>query len=931
MANGALNLGFVVNWTEKNAGVARKIGDTLKGIQAQDQVRMLRQTNQMGSFGGALAGAAIGGLVLKKSFDFAKAGGDFTREMKFVEVSTGASASKLKEMRKEAFALAKEMPVSAMESAQSLYTIGQAGFDASESLKLLKPIQTFTALSHGELDAAKSASIMSATMRIWNMDASKATEITDVLASTVNATRMDFKDLPLMLSGAARGVAAAGFSFKESMTAMGLIRNIIPTAERAATAFGTFAERLNDTKARALLLGQHIDVLDKKTGKKRDASAIIGDLARVTSAMGEDQASQFMQSVFKARASSGINALMLQLRQGRTDDGQFRKGAELWQFMADKIGKGGTAAKFLEAATDNYAGATGRLGKAWDNLAVSFGESFGEIFKGPVDFMTKAVIGITDFWESLPGPIKSVASQILTIGSSVLFVAGTIKIMSLAWGLMKTVMGATSLMGMIFSPIVLGIGGVIALLYAFKRSMDLNVGGAGMTMMHFMERVATVTDGVFQMVAAGRITGDTAQKLIDDMAGGGGLLDTVLAIGGAIERVVNFFRGIGRGFDAIVQSSTAFRELGDSFHHLLEAMGLIAKHDPENAADKWLKMGSAGETVGRILGKLADIIATGLSVSFEVFAGIISQFRAYWPELKGAFGGLSLAVGFFSEQVGGMLTVITGVPADMNKATNGSRGFGEDLGGFLANAVIITTKLLGGFVAVLGMVVRGLSLVIGMVKITGMGLSLFAQAIYDVFMTILDGIGLFFAKLISEVVVNIEKVKSAYHMIAFLKADMLGDKEGAAKEAAAVIASQTKIYRQERHVKAIALEQSNAGDQRRLGMERTSEGISKTWDAMFGGDANNPKKKGFYQAPVEMMPAYAQQAQMNRSLSPTEWAAAVASQNKSALEKVNVNVNLVAKAEMDGQTLMTLHAKQSSIAGANDMSSPGGGENAYTD
>lgn len=630
MALNNLGLGFLLTAKDLASGV---IGQVRNGV-VQLQVTSQNATNNMSTMFRSMAQGAIlagGGFIgLKASMSLAKTSGEFTREMAFVRKATEANSDEFKQMHQAAFDIGKDMPVTALEAAKSLYTIGQAGFDAAQSLALLRPVETFKVLSHGELDAAKSASIMAAAIRIWGKDAKDATGITDTFAAAVNTTRMDFKDLPLMLAGGARAAAAAGFGFKESILAMGMIRNVIPTAERAATAFGTFAERLNDTKSVALLTAAGVQVLNKKTHEKNNVRDIIGSLVDVTSAMKTaNEASVFVQKTFKTRASSGLNALILQLRQGRMDQGVFRKGRELWDYMQAKGSKGGTAAEFLAAATQNYAGSLDKLHTSWENAKVAFGEAFEDVWSPIVRGVTKSIQFLQDAWLALPMPIRRFVAALLTAVSAILFVAGTVKIISVGFALLTMVLGALeiTLGGMVLTILpILGIFAMLgAVIYAFVVASNHNLGGLATNFGTFVGKIKLFWEGLTELFEYGGFREALYRQLATPQ--NAGLMQFILNVWHWIGRMQQAFIGMGDGFNATIDRlGPVFSQLEKAFIKLGEALGL-GGHDVAENREQWASWYRVGYFIGEFIGFLSAVIVSVLGYAISYGTGLVYSFK----------------------------------------------------------------------------------------------------------------------------------------------------------------------------------------------------------------------------------------------------------------------------------------------------------------
>lgn len=170
-----------------------------------------------------LAGVAVLGAfnaVVTNSISFAV---QFEQELKNIQLITQANTAEMTSLVGSVTDLATRFQYSASELGQALVILGQAGFDAVESLQLLPNI---TALATATMTTlAVAADITTTAVEAFNVPVEESGKLVNSLAAMTIESKLDLEKLGTTFNYVAETASAAGLSVDETGTAMGLMSN----------------------------------------------------------------------------------------------------------------------------------------------------------------------------------------------------------------------------------------------------------------------------------------------------------------------------------------------------------------------------------------------------------------------------------------------------------------------------------------------------------------------------------------------------------------------------------------------------------------------------------------------------------------------------------------------------------------------------------
>lgn len=182
---------------------------------------------QLGGIKAALAGLGLftffrQAITLSRDFEF---------EMAQVQAITGATTEEFERLNKVARDLGATTIFTAREAASGLIELGRAGFDATESVQAIP--EALLLAEAGNLSLGRSTQILTGAIRAYNLDASKAAQVSDLIVTVANKSKTDVEGLGRAFSFTAAAASAAGISMQEMTAVIGAVAQAGIPVQRA--------------------------------------------------------------------------------------------------------------------------------------------------------------------------------------------------------------------------------------------------------------------------------------------------------------------------------------------------------------------------------------------------------------------------------------------------------------------------------------------------------------------------------------------------------------------------------------------------------------------------------------------------------------------------------------------------------------------------
>jgi TP901 family phage tail tape measure protein len=607
--NASLGLGVVLSARDEASPVMIGFGRNMQRAAGvtQEAVTAIGGGLKAISTGLLLAGAAWnGGLAFMSTVS-----GQFSEAVAATGAVAGATTAELQMLRSAAIDAGIATQFSPKQAIVGLGDLAQAGYSARDSIELLRPVLDLAAGSLGKLTPSGAAGLAAQALKAFQIPVSEAGITVDKLLQSVNSFALSSEELPLALGTASRGAQALRQSLDETLISLGLVKNLVPSVERASTAVAVAMEKMVDPKVQAALKGQGAAVVDS-AGKFRPFLSVLQDLLPSLDKMTDQKQSAFLQHTFGQEALGGINAILTQIRGGiRTTSGEMIKGADAIKYLRDQFANaGGTAAKFRDALLDTFDGQKKLVKGSLETLAIVAGEPLQKALRPFVSNFLSGLNSVLEFVRKLPESTKIGFAKVAIVVGMLIpalgMLAGTGAIAAMAVGkfaaLGFTVGGVASVLG----PLAFLIGGVTLALSALGVAYKRDIGGFGSWVRSTVEQAKLAWEGLIQVFSDGGFSGKVREEL--NRAENQGVKEFVIAVFTWVGRVKNFFREVGSSFAAFVEEA---RPVVEDFINALSEVGqklfLVGENDPTKTLGKWERFGAIGRMVGTELGRAAAL------------------------------------------------------------------------------------------------------------------------------------------------------------------------------------------------------------------------------------------------------------------------------------------------------------------------------------
>lgn len=366
IASMAVRLGIDLTDFQKNMKEFQKTWGSL-GRQLQDAGTKIGV-----AFTGAGGAIAAGlGFAVNKAMDF-------DAQMSRVGAIAGATGQDLEALRQTALDLGASTSKSATEVAVGMELMAAKGYDAQQVIAAM-PGVIAAAEASGE-DMALVADTVASALNAFQLEASEAARVADVLAMSANTSAAGVNDLQYAFKYAAPVANSLGISLEQLAAATGIMADNGMKGEQAGTTLRAALLRLTDPskEAKAMMDELGLSVTDA-SGKFLPFDQIIGQLATSTANMTDAQKAQALSTIFGTEAMTGMLSLI-------------EAGPEKFRALTTELqNSSGASAAAAATMKDNLAGSMEELGGAVETLQISLGSALSPAIRAVADALTGVV------------------------------------------------------------------------------------------------------------------------------------------------------------------------------------------------------------------------------------------------------------------------------------------------------------------------------------------------------------------------------------------------------------------------------------------------------------------------------------------------------------------------------------------------------------
>ena len=381
---------------------------------------------------GGLAGLTAVAFPFKKFAEFDDA-------IRAVGAVSRASDSDLKMLENAAANLGRTTSFTAVEVAGLMAELGRAGFNPKQIENMTAAVLDLSRATG--TDAALSAGIMSATIRQFNLEATDAARVANVLTVAANSTFNTVEGLGDSLAYAGPVAADLGMSLEDTVAILGTLGNVGVQGSAAGTAIRRLA---TVSAAEAEKMSKIFGVAFTDTvGNARPLVDVLGDVGTATENLPTAERANKFKEAF------GL--------LGITAASTIANAAGSTKELADALKAVSTEA--ADAAVEMDGGAGGgirRMASAFEGFQIAFGNAMNTAgVSGFIENITALLGKVTTFTAANPALVESlllVLATLTAVGAVLVTVGAALKVAAIATGLLSTafaVMSATGITSML--------------------------------------------------------------------------------------------------------------------------------------------------------------------------------------------------------------------------------------------------------------------------------------------------------------------------------------------------------------------------------------------------------------------------------------------------------------------------------------------------
>ncbi len=408
-----------VEVTADSSKLRRSLGE------AQAQLRSFSKSctamgREMLALGGAMS---LPFALAERSF------AGFDDRMRLVQAVTNSTGEAFESLTKTAQRLGRETSFTAQQVADAMVALGRMGFDRTEIEASISSVLNLSRATGTEL--AESADIAANSMRIFGLEASKMSQVSDILTATANGSAQTLTDLFEGLKVAGPQAAAAGESLDELCAALGVMANMGVKGSLAGTALRKAYMQFADVKVQKILREVGVEATDS-SGNLRKMAEVMRDIAVATKSLPTAERLAFMKDVFDVRGMMSGMSLTKDVK-------------ELDAFLAklkDVSGQADATAKAMDAG---IGGSFRLFQSAVEGAMNATGEALNSTIKPMVERITAVINSFTKWIEANKGLVASIAvtaGSIAALGAALLTIGTVSRVLSTGIGVLSGVFSA---------------------------------------------------------------------------------------------------------------------------------------------------------------------------------------------------------------------------------------------------------------------------------------------------------------------------------------------------------------------------------------------------------------------------------------------------------------------------------------------------------
>jgi TP901 family phage tail tape measure protein len=323
-------------------------------------------------------GLALGAADLIKGVT--EAGMSYEKAMNSLQGVTQASGAQMDAARAKAAALGSDVTLagtSASDAANALVELAKGGMTLDQAMEAVRgTVQLATA---GQISAAEAAKTQAAAINMWQLPASDAGKVADLLANAVNASAAEMGDMSQALQQGGNVAAGFGVNIEDTVTALAMFSKWGINGSDAGTMLKTSLQAITDqgNPAQGAIEELGLTLYDAQ-GKFVGVESMMKQVGEASTRMTQEQ---FQAATAVLFGSDAMRASMVAANGG----------ADAWDNLKQQIGQAGSAQKLASAQMQGLPGVMEGLKNTWDGLKLAI---FG-VIDGPLQAVGNFMLQLT--------------------------------------------------------------------------------------------------------------------------------------------------------------------------------------------------------------------------------------------------------------------------------------------------------------------------------------------------------------------------------------------------------------------------------------------------------------------------------------------------------------------------------------------------------
>lgn len=536
---------------------AAKTADaTLGGMNAG---LALLQKRQAAIMAGGVIGAGlikVGNVMQDFIGSAVKEAGNLEYELANLRGISGATAREMETLAAAARKAGIETQFSPTQAVQGLSNLAQQGFTAAQQLGALMPSLLLSGASGGKVPLADAAKITAQQIKGFGREAEDAGIMVDQMVKTTTKSGLAIDDLAGAMQYASSAAQNMEIDFRSTLATLGLIKNVIPSAEVAGSAFQILTARLSKpSNQEKLKKNLGIDVVDEATKKFRGFGKILLEMTEKMGEMPSGERAAMVQEIFGPRGMKGMIPLITQLNKGiTTQTGEVLKGRDAWKYWMSELDEEkvkGFAQTMNEMKLNTLNGQLQLLTGSIQTFLGELGKGAAQMSKLGVKAILSTFNTMLTIFQKLPEGLKTGIASFLLIGATITKFIGILLIARVGlrlfgFSLTSVILGIGKML-LIAAPLTMLFGGIALGAYGIYKAVSTNFGRAADSATSFVDKVKMGWKGMIDIIQTGGLREATVKEF-EKMGEQPGLVRFFNWFEGAWKKAKAFFDGVSQGF-----------------------------------------------------------------------------------------------------------------------------------------------------------------------------------------------------------------------------------------------------------------------------------------------------------------------------------------------------------------------------------------------